>query len=675
MDTAAWAPPRDAGARQRRLPPAPFRLLLTGVVALLMAAGTLVALAVPADAATSGPIIGVASGRCLDVTGNSTALKTRIIIWDCNSQANQTWTLTAAGELRVFNGTRCLDVAGGRVTAGGVVQIYRCTGGANQKWTVNANGTVTGVQSGLCLDVTGASTARGSYVQTWTCHGGGNQQWRTTSQTVITPPPTVTVTPSPSPTTTTTAASPGLFFKVPDGIRQQPRKVFAHYFGPFPISLDNAAPDSDYYATQYLKAGGENGKFASTGGYLRDRPKGRPAIAGDYVAADAATDITQATAAGVDGFFSDILDPSGRNWNFYMAAIAKAAQMYPDGSFKVVPQIDVNGGIGGASADVVADAIYAFAQGPSAYYLPDGRYVVSAFYAEGKPLSWWQAVFSSLQSRHGIRAAFLPAYLNVNAATNYTGQPWTYGSGMWGDGADPQIQTNDPNYTATARARGEKFLFPISGQNIRPTQGVFDEAIGTAALRAAWQRAITDGPDFVLLVTWNDYSEGGQFNDSAARGLVGLDLSAYYAVQWKTGTAPQILKDALYVSNRDQLSTATPTGGQSSRMAHWPRSGTSSVADIVEVASFLTAPASVTVTIGGTPTTYSAPAGASVQTFPLKNGAPPSAVAVRTGATVASVTSPASVLASPVKDDAQYFQGSSVRGTAGQFDPQVKYGY
>jgi len=204
MDTAAWAPPHDAEARPRRLPPAPFRLLLTGVVALLMAAGTLVALAVPADAATSGTIIGVASGRCLDVTGNSTALKTRIIIWDCNGQANQTWTLTAAGELRVFNGTRCLDVAGGRVTAGGVVKIYSCTGGANQKWTVNANGTITGVQSGLCLDVTGASTARGSYVQTWTCHGGGNQQWRTKTQTVTTPPQTVTVTASPSPSTTTT---------------------------------------------------------------------------------------------------------------------------------------------------------------------------------------------------------------------------------------------------------------------------------------------------------------------------------------------------------------------------------------------------------------------------------------------------------------------------------------
>jgi hypothetical protein len=643
-----------------------LRLLLTGVVALFMAAGSLVALAAPARAATSGPIVGVASGRCLDVTGNSSALGTPIIIWDCHGQSNQTWTLTAAGELSVFDGTRCLDVRDFGLTAGAVVQIYSCSGGANQKWTVNANGTITGVQSGLCLDVTGAATAGGSLVETWTCNGGGNQQWRTNAQPVMPPPPA----PSPTPS----VASPGLFFKVPDTIRQHSRKLFAHYFGPFPISLDNAAPDSDYYATQYLKASGEGGKFAASGGYLRNRPQGRPVIQ-NYLATDAETDIRQAAAAGVDGFFSDVMNGSGRHWDLYMAAMAAAARLYPDGSFKVVPQIDVNGGIGSASADAVADAIWAFAQGPSAYFLPDGRFVVSAFYAEGKSLAWWQAVFSSLQSRHGIRAAFAPMYLNIGAAVNYAGQPWTYASGLWGDGADPQIQQKASNYGTAVHARGEKYVFPIQGQNIRNNQGVFDEALGTAALRAAWQRAIADGPDFVCLVTWNDYSEGGEFNNSVTRGLVNLDLTAYYAAQWKTGTAPAILQDAVYISNRDQLSTATPTGGQTRRIQHWNRPNMSPVADVVEVRTFLTAPADVTVTIAGVPVTYWAPAGETARTFPLKTGSPPSAAVARSGATVTTVASPANVLSAPVKDDAQYFQSSSVRGTTGQFDPQVKYGY
>jgi hypothetical protein len=42
---------------------------------------------------------------------------------------------------------------------------------------------------------------------------------------------------------------------------------------------------------------------------------------------------------------------------------------------------------------------------------------------------------------------------------------------------------------------------------------------------------------------------------------------------------------------------------------------------------------------------------------------------------VASLTSPAAVLSAPVKDDYQYFRSGSLRGTAGQFDPQVVYGY
>lgn len=161
-----------------------------GAVALLLVATTLVAVSAPAQAATGTPVVGVASGLCLDVTGNSTALKTRVIVWTCNNQANQAWTFTAAGELRVFGGTRCLDVAGARTTSGGVVQIYSCSGAANQKWKVNADGSITGVQSGLCLDVTSASTSPGAYVQTWSCHGGGNQKWRTTFTADTQPPST-----------------------------------------------------------------------------------------------------------------------------------------------------------------------------------------------------------------------------------------------------------------------------------------------------------------------------------------------------------------------------------------------------------------------------------------------------------------------------------------------------
>ncbi|MFJ7217665.1 PQQ-dependent sugar dehydrogenase [Amycolatopsis sp. NPDC098790] len=152
------------------------RGVLTAVLAAALVAGTAPA---AAAAATGSTVVGVASGRCLDVVGNSTAAKTRVNIYDCIGQDNQAWTFTAAGELRVYDGAMCLDVAGASTTSPADAQIYPCNGGTNQKWRINADGTITGVQSGLCLDVTGAGTANSTLVGLYTCNGGGNQKWRT----------------------------------------------------------------------------------------------------------------------------------------------------------------------------------------------------------------------------------------------------------------------------------------------------------------------------------------------------------------------------------------------------------------------------------------------------------------------------------------------------------------
>jgi alpha-galactosidase len=126
-------------------------------------------------------LLGASSGRCLDVFDNQTTPGTKVEIWDCNNGANQRWTQTAAGELRVYGGTQCLDATGNQTSPGTVVELWTCNGGTNQQWRLNPDGTVTGVQSGLCLDVTGgnvpAGNVNGVAVELWTCNGGANQQW------------------------------------------------------------------------------------------------------------------------------------------------------------------------------------------------------------------------------------------------------------------------------------------------------------------------------------------------------------------------------------------------------------------------------------------------------------------------------------------------------------------
>ncbi len=131
----------------------------------------------PTASSTSPPnaaseIVGVQSGRCIDVPNASRNNGTRVQLYDCNRQSNQSWTYTSNKQLRVY-GDRCLDAAGSG--NGAAVQIYSCHSGTNQQWNINANGTISGVQSGRCLDVW--STANGAQVQLYDCHGQPNQRF------------------------------------------------------------------------------------------------------------------------------------------------------------------------------------------------------------------------------------------------------------------------------------------------------------------------------------------------------------------------------------------------------------------------------------------------------------------------------------------------------------------
>lgn len=164
-------------------------VLLTA--ALLAVGATLVAN--PAQAAGTGQLRGVGSGRCLDVSNANQSDGAQLQIYDCWNGTNQQWTLTSSGQLTVY-GTKCLDVPNHATTAGTRVQIWTCSGQANQQWRVGSDGTIVGVESGLCLDVANRATANGSAVQLWTCNGGTNQQWTGLTGT-STPPPT-----SPPPT-------------------------------------------------------------------------------------------------------------------------------------------------------------------------------------------------------------------------------------------------------------------------------------------------------------------------------------------------------------------------------------------------------------------------------------------------------------------------------------------
>ena len=194
-------------------------------------------------ASASGSITSVASGECVDAFGGSSAPGDVVGTWSCHGGANQSYTLTAAGELKVSNGL-CVGPRGGSATGGATLELQGCTGAATQRWTsavgtapapapspaptvpttrttgqlvslaagslcltANSSGSVAGLQgcttgspaqswsvpgastagtvnlvaNGQCLDAFGGQSNVGDGVGTWSCHGESNQSFTLTA--------------------------------------------------------------------------------------------------------------------------------------------------------------------------------------------------------------------------------------------------------------------------------------------------------------------------------------------------------------------------------------------------------------------------------------------------------------------------------------------------------------
>ena len=184
-------------------------------------------------------------------------------------------------------------------------------------------------------------------------------------------------------------------------------------------------------------------------------------------------------------------------------------------------------------------------------------------------------------------------------------------------------------------------------QDARPAQLKFFEAQNSENLRRTWAIAIASKAEMVHIPTWNDYAEGSQINPSDKMGWAPLDINSYYLTWYKTGEAPRIVRDAVYVSNRLHLSNvAVPYPGTM-------KIASNVVRDDAEALVFLTAPATVTVTSGTRSATCQAPAGVSTCRVALATGAVTASV-VRGGVRVAAVASAVKVTASPTVQDMDY---------------------
>jgi len=398
-----------------------------------------------------------------------------------------------------------------------------------------------------------------------------------------------------------------------------------------------------------------------------DDPTGEPNIAAYQ------REIQQAQSIGIDGF---ALNAGG--WSKEPRYIRRASQMFEaayrlHSNFKLMFSADMC--CSNDAADVL-DMVRRFANNPryaSTYFQHDGRFVLTTFAGDSHGPEFWQQLRSNLE--HGTAPSRLTA---PNALSTVAGVPssaplriFLVPSFFWGgetptaadiasglapyqhilDGAfywgiadspglghTPDQLPSSAAYAATLHAAHKLYMAPICFQFWAANANRYYEYSGYQGMRALWMQAIqTTHPDWVEIITWNDFIEGTYVspiddpakypgaNDLGAsivptgtqrffhshRGAT--DLLTYFIAWYKTGHQPTLHNDTIYWSYRTVLSTAH----QPPIQLYGP------IGDTLYVTANLTAPADLTVAIGPIALTVALPAGSNDLQLPLPPGPAP----------------------------------------------------
>jgi hypothetical protein len=124
------------------------------------------------------------AGRCVDVNMNNNVAQ----LFTCHAGPNQSWTYEVTGEIRGINNL-CLEASSAQIhtwpnLAPGQprrasVRVAACNGSVHQKWSVTEAGQLR-MFNDMCLDIPNGTSVNGRELQIYPCNGGQNQRWTST---------------------------------------------------------------------------------------------------------------------------------------------------------------------------------------------------------------------------------------------------------------------------------------------------------------------------------------------------------------------------------------------------------------------------------------------------------------------------------------------------------------
>ncbi|KAL1961170.1 hypothetical protein VTO42DRAFT_3115 [Malbranchea cinnamomea] len=378
-------------------------------------------------------------------------------------------------------------------------------------------------------------------------------------------------------------------------------------------------------------------------------------------ASDYDADMQRAKSAGIDGFALNIgTDP------YSDQQLQLAYESAANNDMKVFISFDFNWW-STAQGTEVGQKIAQYADHPAQLKV-DGKVFASSFAGDGLDVA-------AVRSAAGQDIFFVPNF-HPSYGTNLDEVDGLFNWIAWPN--DGNNKAPKPGRNITVRAGDEEYMNALQGKTyMAPASPWFFTHFGSEVSYSKnwvfpsdflwydrWQELLDLGPDFIEIVTWNDYGEShyiaplsSPHTDDGASKWVNdmphdgwLELSKPFIAAYKDGASSvdsYITEDRLVYwyrpapgdVNCDATDTCMmPANNASGNYFIGRPNGWETMEDSVFVVALLTDSATVTVSSGGNEHTFDAPAGASAFTVPMGVGSQEFSV-TRGGETVLSGTS------------------------------------
>jgi len=321
-------------------------------------------------------------------------------------------------------------------------------------------------------------------------------------------------------------------------------------------------------------------------------------------------EIREAQAAGIDGFALNC--GSWHNEPHYPRRVAQLYQAAKelDSGFRLFFSIDLH------NVDFIVDMVRTYARHPAQFVHGD-RAVVSTFAASVVP--WKEGVLPRLREE-GINVFFVPFF--------YAGQGIELPSyddivklhAKWADVVDGLFYFGGPglpSQLAASNAASTKALHEagkISMASYTPSYWGhkqpgkrYYETAGGEGMELQWNSIIATQPEWVEIVTWNDFGEASyvcpirdfskalSFLEPPPRHCHAgyLELSRHFIEKYKTGKEPDVEREGLFFFYRTHPQDAVVKGEKPVDL----RKGV--IEDVLYVTTLTNAAAELRVTTGG----------------------------------------------------------------------------